>query len=137
MARTKQTARQSTGGLAPRVAVAQKAAMKSAPTEGGVKGQKAQVDNVSLYARLQAKARELRAKEEARAAKEERERKEEIAVGQRVRIEGLINTVEMNGQRGLVKKMRVGPVTGRWVVEVDGTRHTIGERNLRVEGCDE
>ena len=78
-------------------------------------------------------------KEAARAAreekaKEEKERKEEIAVGQRVRIEGLINTVEMNGQRGLVKKMRVGPVKGRWVVEVDGTRHTIAERNLRVEG---
>jgi len=107
MARTKQTARRSTGGLAPRIALAQKAAMKSAPTEGGVKGQKAQVSDVSLYARLQAKARELRAKEEARAAKEERERKgKAIAVGQWVRVEGLVNTVEMNGQRGLVKKMR-------------------------------
>ena len=144
MARTKQTARMATGRQAPRRALAQKAAMKSAPTEGGVKGQKAQVDNVSLYARLQAKARELRAKEEARAAKEEKERKEEqgkakkeIAVGQWVRVEGMVNTVEMNGQRGLVKRMREGPVTGRWVVEVDGTRHTIAERNLRVEGGDE
>ena len=77
MARTKQTGRMSTGGQAPRKALATKMAKKSAPTEGGVKGQKAQVSDVSLYARLQAKAREVRAKEEARAAKEEKERKEE------------------------------------------------------------
>ena len=37
MARTKQTARKSTGGKAPRKALAQKAARKSQPTTGGVK----------------------------------------------------------------------------------------------------
>jgi hypothetical protein len=37
MARTKQTARKSTGGKAPRKALATKAARKSAPTSGGVK----------------------------------------------------------------------------------------------------
>ena len=37
MARTKQTARKSTGGKAPRKHLAAKAARKSAPTAGGVK----------------------------------------------------------------------------------------------------
>jgi histone H3 len=37
MARTKQTARKSTGGKAPRKQMADKAARKSAPTTGGVK----------------------------------------------------------------------------------------------------
>ena len=37
MARTKQTARKSTGGKAPRKALATKAARKSAPASGGVK----------------------------------------------------------------------------------------------------
>jgi len=37
MARTKQTARKSTGGKAPRKHLATKAARKSAPTSGGVK----------------------------------------------------------------------------------------------------
>ena len=37
MARTKQTARKSTGGKAPRKQVAQKAARKSAPSSGAVK----------------------------------------------------------------------------------------------------
>ena len=37
MARTKQTARKSTGGKAPRMQLATKAARKSAPTTGGVK----------------------------------------------------------------------------------------------------
>lgn len=37
MARTKQTARKSTGGKAPREQLATKAARKSAPTNGGVK----------------------------------------------------------------------------------------------------
>ncbi|XP_076922566.1 histone H3.3a-like [Bidens hawaiensis] len=37
MARTKQTARKSTGGKAPRKQLARKACMKSAPTTGGVK----------------------------------------------------------------------------------------------------
>ncbi|ODV88256.1 hypothetical protein CANARDRAFT_5550 [[Candida] arabinofermentans NRRL YB-2248] len=37
MARTKQTARKSTGGKAPRKQLASKAARKSAPTTGGVK----------------------------------------------------------------------------------------------------
>ncbi|KAI7732496.1 hypothetical protein M8C21_024215 [Ambrosia artemisiifolia] len=37
MARTKQTARKSTSGKAPRKELARKAAMKSAPTTGGVK----------------------------------------------------------------------------------------------------
>ena len=37
MARTKQTARKSTGGKAPRKALATKAARKSAPATGGVK----------------------------------------------------------------------------------------------------
>ncbi|KAJ0789892.1 putative transcription factor Hap3/NF-YB family [Helianthus annuus] len=37
MARTKQTARKSTGGKAPRKELARKAAMKSVPTTGGVK----------------------------------------------------------------------------------------------------
>ena len=37
MARTKQTARKSTGGKAPRKALATKAARKSAPSTGGVK----------------------------------------------------------------------------------------------------
>ena len=37
MARTKQTARKSTGGKAPRRAIASKAARKSAPSVGGVK----------------------------------------------------------------------------------------------------
>lgn len=37
MARTKQTARRSTGGKAPRKALAQKAARKSGPGTGGVK----------------------------------------------------------------------------------------------------
>jgi histone H3 len=37
MARTKQTARKSTGGKAPRKQLAQKAARKSAPATGGVK----------------------------------------------------------------------------------------------------
>ena len=36
MARTKQTARKSTGGKAPRKQLATKAARKSAPTTGGV-----------------------------------------------------------------------------------------------------
>ena len=39
MARTKQTARKSTGGKAPRMQLATKAARKSAPTTGGVKKQ--------------------------------------------------------------------------------------------------
>ncbi|KAI3952599.1 hypothetical protein MKW98_015828 [Papaver atlanticum] len=39
MARTKQTARKSTGGKAPRKQLAAKAAMKSTPTTGGVKKQ--------------------------------------------------------------------------------------------------
>ncbi|KAJ3033335.1 histone H3.3 [Rhizophlyctis rosea] len=38
MARTKQTARKSTGGKAPRKQLATKAARKSAPQTGGVKG---------------------------------------------------------------------------------------------------
>ena len=37
MARTKQTARKSTGGKAPRKQLATKAARKSAPAAGGVK----------------------------------------------------------------------------------------------------
>ena len=37
MARTKQTARKSTGGKAPRKQLATKAARKSAPNTGGVK----------------------------------------------------------------------------------------------------
>ncbi|EMS21110.1 Histone H3 domain containing protein [Rhodotorula toruloides NP11] len=37
MARTKQTARKSTGGKAPRKQLAAKAARKSAPAAGGVK----------------------------------------------------------------------------------------------------
>ena len=37
MARTKQTARKSTGGKAPRKQLASKAARKSAPVSGGVK----------------------------------------------------------------------------------------------------
>ena len=37
MARTKQTARKSTGGKAPRKQLASKAARKSAPTTGGIK----------------------------------------------------------------------------------------------------
>ena len=37
MARTKQTARKSTGGKAPRKQLATKAAWKSAPATGGVK----------------------------------------------------------------------------------------------------
>lgn len=37
MARTKQTARKSTGGKAPRKQLASKAARKSAPSTGGVK----------------------------------------------------------------------------------------------------
>ena len=37
MARTKQTARKSTGGKAPRKQLATKAARKSAPSQGGVK----------------------------------------------------------------------------------------------------
>ena len=37
MARTKQTARKSTGGKAPRKQLATKAARKSAPANGGVK----------------------------------------------------------------------------------------------------
>ncbi|KAJ0912026.1 histone H3.3 [Helianthus annuus] len=37
MARTKQTARKSTGGKAPRKQLAYKAARKSTPTTGGVK----------------------------------------------------------------------------------------------------
>ena len=37
MARTKQTARKSTGGKAPRKALATKAARKAMPTRGGVK----------------------------------------------------------------------------------------------------
>ncbi len=37
MARTKQTARKSTGGKAPRKQLATKAARKSAPSSGGIK----------------------------------------------------------------------------------------------------
>jgi histone H3 len=37
MARTKQTARKSTGGKAPRKHLATKVARKSAPTSGGIK----------------------------------------------------------------------------------------------------
>ena len=37
MARTKQTARKSTGGKAPRKQLATKAARKSAPSAGGIK----------------------------------------------------------------------------------------------------
>jgi hypothetical protein len=142
MARTKQTARMATGGQAPRRALATKMAKQSAPKCGGVKRERVRgnivdegMDGSRATERVR-KAAARAAKEEARAAKEKKEKKE-IAVGQWVRVEGLVNTVEMNGQRGLVKRMREGRWTGRWVVEVDGTRHTIAERNLRVEGGDE
>lgn len=56
MARTKQTARKSTGGKAPRKQLATKAARKSAPATGGVKKPhryrpgKKKLDLVSIYA---------------------------------------------------------------------------------------
>ena len=43
MARTKQTARKSTGGKAPRKQLATKAARKSAPATGGVKKPRASI----------------------------------------------------------------------------------------------
>jgi hypothetical protein len=46
MARTKQTARKSTGGKAPRKQLATKAARKSAPATGGVKKPHRWVQNV-------------------------------------------------------------------------------------------
>jgi hypothetical protein len=52
MARTKQTARKSTGGKAPRKQLATKAARKSAPAAGGVKkvnGKKNTSHNFYIY----------------------------------------------------------------------------------------
>uniref|UniRef100_A0A3P9HKJ4 Histone H2A/H2B/H3 domain-containing protein n=1 Tax=Oryzias latipes TaxID=8090 RepID=A0A3P9HKJ4_ORYLA len=48
MARTKQTARKSTGGKAPRKQLATKAARKSAPSTGGVKNEPLQCGAVPL-----------------------------------------------------------------------------------------
>ena len=48
MARTKQTARKSTGGKAPRKQLATKAARKSAPATGGVKKVLSSADVMSL-----------------------------------------------------------------------------------------
>ena len=48
MARTKQTARKSTGGKAPRKQLATKAARKSAPTTGGVKPHRYRPGTVAL-----------------------------------------------------------------------------------------
>ena len=48
MARTKQTARKSTGGKAPRKQLATKAARKSAPATGGVKKVCTNVQSASL-----------------------------------------------------------------------------------------
>ena len=48
MARTKQTARKSTGGKAPRKQLATKAARKSAPTVGGVKKYRYRPGTVAL-----------------------------------------------------------------------------------------
>jgi len=50
MARTKQTARKSTGGKAPRKQLATKAARKSAPTAGGVK--KVRTESCASYSIL-------------------------------------------------------------------------------------
>uniref|UniRef100_A0A8B9B9U1 Histone H3 n=1 Tax=Anser brachyrhynchus TaxID=132585 RepID=A0A8B9B9U1_9AVES len=47
MARTKQTARKSTGGKAPRKQLATKAARKSAPATGGVK--KPRLRSAAIY----------------------------------------------------------------------------------------
>ena len=51
MAQTKQTARKSTGGKAPRKQLATKAARKSAPAAGGVKSHTVTVQEPSLYVR--------------------------------------------------------------------------------------
>jgi hypothetical protein len=48
MARTKQTARKSTGGKAPRKQLATKAARKSAPATGGVKKPHRYVDSLLI-----------------------------------------------------------------------------------------
>jgi histone H3 len=48
MARTKQTARKSTGGKAPRKQLATKAARKSAPSTGGVKKDILLIINITL-----------------------------------------------------------------------------------------
>ena len=48
MARTKQTARKSTGGKAPRKQLASKAARKSAPTEGAKKNRRYRPGTVAL-----------------------------------------------------------------------------------------
>ncbi len=48
MARTKQTARKSTGGKAPRKQLATKAARKSAPATGGVKMEHYQISQFSF-----------------------------------------------------------------------------------------
>jgi len=58
---------------------------------------------------------------------------EEIAVGHWVRIEGLVNAVEMNGRTGVVRRRHGCVTTGRWQVRVDGKDHTLAERNLRLE----
>jgi histone H3 len=49
MARTKQTARKSTGGKAPRKQLAAKAARKSAPAAGGVKKPHRRSPNTWLF----------------------------------------------------------------------------------------
>ncbi|XP_028634778.1 histone H3.3-like [Grammomys surdaster] len=49
MARTKQTARKSTGGKAPRKQLATKAARKSAPSTGGVKKPRYRPGTVALH----------------------------------------------------------------------------------------
>jgi hypothetical protein len=79
MARTKQTARESTGRKAPRMALTTRAARQSAPLTGGVKGQKVGEPEGSLYARLQEKARKVAEKERARVERLEEEPKEQEA----------------------------------------------------------
>ena len=72
MARTKQTARKSTGGLPPRKQLATLAAIKAAPATGGVVGhEQAEVRR----ARLKKEKAQKRATKKARAAEDKRERK--------------------------------------------------------------
>ena len=54
-------------------------------------------------------------------------------MGHWVRIEGLVNTVELNGRTGVVKRRHGAPATGRWMVVVDGKTMALAERNLRLE----
>jgi hypothetical protein len=76
---------------------------------------------------------ETKAEEKKAADKADKGKKEEIAVGHWVRIEGLVQTVAMNGRTGVVKRRHGAPATGHWMVMVDGKTFPFAEKNLRLE----